>query len=96
MTKASSFGKVEGQGDVNDEKFMLPEAEPRGQMRRRRWFNKGPDKPKPEATYDASLGRALHKTFFIRIWIAGMLNLCSGVSVSFVCRVAVQSLVQIP
>jgi hypothetical protein len=39
------------------------------------WFRRRkPEGPK----YDASLVRALHETFFIRIWIAGALKLCSG------------------
>lgn len=74
--RSSPSGKVEGQWeDTNDETVMPPEAEPRP---RRWWFRNGSNNHK--ATYDASLVRALHKTFFLRIWISGMLNLSAGVS----------------
>lgn len=78
----SSSGKVNEQSEdanVNDEKFMPSESEPHAQTQRRRWFSKGSDRQK--ITYDASLVRALHRTFFLRIWVAGMLNLASGESV---------------
>lgn len=74
----SSSGKVNEQSEdanVNDEKFMPSESEPHAQTQRRRWFSKGSDRQK--ITYDASLVRALHRTFFLRIWVAGMLNLAS-------------------
>ncbi|KAF7792646.1 hypothetical protein EIP86_003743 [Pleurotus ostreatoroseus] len=36
------------------------------------------EKHAPKKKYDASLTKALHKTFFWRIWIAGVLKLMSG------------------
>ncbi|KAF9466008.1 multidrug resistance-associated ABC transporter [Collybia nuda] len=43
------------------------------------WFGKKRPVPEAKPVYDASLLQALHKTFFTRIWFAGMLNLCSDI-----------------
>lgn len=37
------------------------------------WFHR---KPKPE--FDESLFKAFHRTFFVRIWVGGVLKLFSG------------------
>jgi len=39
---------------------------------------KSSEKQKPK--YDSSLAKALHKTFFVRWWTAGFLELCGGAS----------------
>lgn len=52
--------------------------------------SKGKDSPKAQSKskskskkpqYDASLAKALHKTFFWRFWIAGTLKLLSGTQI---------------
>lgn len=45
-----------------------------GTSPKRAWFRKKPQEPK----YDASLTYALHRTFIVRIWVAGILKLFSG------------------
>lgn len=42
----------------------------------RSWFKRGKKDGKPK--YDESLFKAIHRTFFARIWTAGVLKLISG------------------
>ena len=78
-SKIVQSDKVETQWGVPDMENDIPAEVPR---LRRWWFREGSDEQK--VTYDASLVRALHKTFFLRIWMAGILNLCSGVSAFYI------------
>jgi len=67
----SSLSSLSEHEQPISEKFALP-------LDRRSWFRRRQAKKHKEPKYDASLARALHKTFFARIWIAGALKLCSG------------------
>lgn len=50
--------------------------------RKRSWFSQQPkssDKEDKNAQYDSSLVKALHATFWIQIWSAGILKLLAGI-----------------
>jgi len=45
---------------------------------RRCQLDSNTSKARQNTFYDESLFRAIHNAFFVRIWIAGMLNFCAG------------------
>lgn len=51
-------------------------SQPEGGLASRTWFRCGKKDGKPK--YDESLFKAIHRTFFTRIWTAGVLKLVSG------------------
>jgi hypothetical protein len=56
------------------QELVPPKSE--GGSRSRNWFIHGKKDGQPK--YDESLFKAIHRTFFTRIWTAGVLKLVSG------------------
>ena len=59
---------------IAPQKLVPPKSE--GGSTPRNWFTRGKKDGKPK--YDESLFKAIHRTFFTRIWTAGALKLISG------------------
>jgi ATP-binding cassette subfamily C (CFTR/MRP) protein 1 len=64
--------------ELDEEKGASDATAPPPEAFTRTWYGKKQAVKVEKPVYDASLLQALHKTFFMRIWFAGMLNLFSG------------------
>ncbi|RDB25946.1 Multidrug resistance-associated protein 1 [Hypsizygus marmoreus] len=76
MTSASTVADTDG-----EEKEDTDNADPEkgNPQPRRSWSQKRRTRHPQQPVYDASLLKALHKTFFYRIWVSGALNLFADV-----------------
>lgn len=73
-TPAAEELKAASTQSAAPQELVPPKSE--GGSTSRNWFKRGKKDGKPK--YDESLFKAIHRTFFTRIWIAGILKLLSG------------------